>query len=78
MKTRTASTSCCALDLRLRLLHSPFAGKTASILETHEAILNAIATGDVDAAQQAVREHLSGTLASVDEIQARYPEYLIV
>lgn len=62
---------------RLRLLHSPFAGKTASILETHEAILNAIATGDVDAAQQAVREHLSGTLASVEEIQQRYPEYLI-
>ncbi|PTT84569.1 hypothetical protein DBR42_14940 [Pelomonas sp. HMWF004] len=60
------------------LEHSPFTGKTASILQTHEAILDAIATGDVDAAQQAVREHLSGTLASVEEIQQRYPEYLIV
>ena len=25
-----------------------------------------------------VRDHLSGTLASVDEIQRRHPEYLIV
>lgn len=63
---------------RLRLLHSPFAGKTASILGGHEAILDAIASGDAEAAQQAVREHLSGTLASVDEIQQRYPEYLIL
>ena len=63
---------------RLRLLHSPFAGKTASILDGHEAILDAIAAGDAEAAQQAVREHLSGTLASVDEIQQRYPEYLIL
>jgi DNA-binding GntR family transcriptional regulator len=62
---------------RLRLLHSPFAGKTASIQDGHEAILDAIAAGDAEAAAQAVREHLSGTLASVDEIQQRYPEYLI-
>lgn len=63
---------------RLRLLHSPFAGKTESIMAGHEAILNAIASGDAETATQAVREHLSGTLASVDEIQQRYPEYLIV
>lgn len=63
---------------RLRLLHSPFAGKTESIMGGHEAILNAIAAGDADAATLAVREHLSGTLASVDEIQQRYPEYLIL
>ncbi|WP_457424425.1 GntR family transcriptional regulator [Roseateles sp. P5_E7] len=63
---------------RLRLLHSPFTGKTESILDEHEAILNAIDSGDAEAATQAVREHLSGTLASVDEIQQRYPEYLIL
>lgn len=63
---------------RLRLLHSPFTGKTASIMDGHQAILAAIEAGDVDAAQQAVREHLSGTLASVEEIQQRYPEYLIL
>ncbi|MFG6462593.1 GntR family transcriptional regulator [Roseateles sp. DXS20W] len=63
---------------RLRLLHSPFTGKTASIMDGHQAILAAIEAGDADAAQQAVREHLSGTLASVEEIQQRYPEYLIL
>lgn len=63
---------------RLRLLHVPTAGKAESILTGHQAILEAIESGDVEAAQQAVRGHLSGTLASVDEIQQRYPEYLIV
>ncbi|PTT79622.1 hypothetical protein DBR42_21040 [Pelomonas sp. HMWF004] len=32
----------------------------------------------MDAEQQAAREQLSGTLASVEEIQERYPECLIV
>jgi DNA-binding GntR family transcriptional regulator len=63
---------------RLRLLHVPTEGKAESIMTGHQSILDAIASGDADAAQQAVREHLSGTLASVDEIQQRYPEYLIV
>lgn len=63
---------------RLRLLHVPTEGKVESILAGHHDILEAIATGDADAAQQAVREHLSGTLASVDEIRERYPEYIIL
>jgi DNA-binding GntR family transcriptional regulator len=63
---------------RLRLLHIPTVGKTESILGAHRAILDAIESGDAEAAQHAVRDHLSGTLASVEEIQQRYPEYLIV
>ncbi|KQV60760.1 transcriptional regulator [Pelomonas sp. Root1217] len=63
---------------RLRLLHAPSEGKAESILVGHLAILQAIESGDAQGAQQAVREHLSGTLASVEEIQQRYPEYLIV
>ncbi|HEY8878889.1 MAG TPA: GntR family transcriptional regulator [Roseateles sp.] len=63
---------------RLRLLHVPTDGKAESIMDGHQAILQAIESGDADAAQQAVREHLSGTLASVEEIQQRYPEYLIL
>ncbi len=63
---------------RLRLLHIPTVGKTESILGAHQAILEAIESRDVEAAHHAVRNHLSGTLASVDEIQQRYPEYLIV
>lgn len=63
---------------RLRLLHIPHAGKTEQILGGHQAILEAIAARDVEGAQAAVRDHLSGTLASVDDIQKRYPEYLIL
>jgi DNA-binding GntR family transcriptional regulator len=63
---------------RLRLLHAPSEGKAESILAGHQAILQAVESGDAQGAQQAVREHLSGTLASVEEIQQRYPEYLIV
>ena len=63
---------------RLRLLHIPTVGKTESTLAAHLAILNAIASRDADAAQCAVREHLSGTLASVDEIHQRHPDFLIV
>lgn len=63
---------------RLRLLHIPSSGKTESILASHLSILEAIASRDAEAAQNAVRDHLSGTLASVDEIQQRYPEYLII
>lgn len=63
---------------RLRLLHVPTEGKAESIMTGHQTILEAIESGDVEAAQQAVREHLSGTLASVEEIQQRHPEYLIL
>ena len=63
---------------RLRLLHIPSVGKTESILAAHQAIVVAIESRDIEAAQHAVREHLSGTLASVDEIQQRYAEYLIL
>ncbi|RZI97831.1 MAG: FCD domain-containing protein [Rubrivivax sp.] len=63
---------------RLRLLHIPTSGKTESILGAHQAILEAIESRDAEAAQHAVRDHLSGTLASVDEIQQRHPEYFIL
>ncbi|MDR7331260.1 GntR family transcriptional regulator [Roseateles asaccharophilus] len=63
---------------RLRLLHIPTVGKTESTLAAHLAILTAIASRDADAAQHAVRDHLSGTLASVDEIHKRHPDFLIV
>jgi len=61
---------------RLRLLHLPSAGKEKAILRDHRRIVDAIATGDAEAAQAALREHLSGTLSKVDEIRARYAAYL--
>ena len=62
---------------RLRRLHLPTAGKTASILRDHRAIVAGIASGDAAAAQDALRTHLSGTLSAVEEIRAQYPDYVV-
>jgi len=62
---------------RLRLLHLPTSGKTSSIMRDHAHIVDAIGRRDPAAAQEALRTHLSGTLASVDEIQKRYPDFLL-
>lgn len=61
---------------RLRLLHLPTTGKERAIVRDHRRIVDAIAAGDADAGQAALREHLSGTLSKIDEIRARYPAYL--
>ena len=61
---------------RLRRLHLPVPGKAQSILDDHARILDAIAAGDADAAQETLRRHLSGTLAQVDEIRAKFPDYV--
>ncbi|MDY7579402.1 GntR family transcriptional regulator [Herbaspirillum sp. RTI4] len=62
---------------RLRRLHVPIPGKALSILRDHAEIISAIATGDPLLAQATVRKHLSGTLAHLEDIRARHPEYLI-
>lgn len=61
---------------RLRRLHLPAEGKGEAIVRDHARIVEAIAKGDADAAQRRVREHLSGTLAQVEAIRARYPDYV--
>ncbi|WP_075257266.1 GntR family transcriptional regulator [Herbaspirillum camelliae] len=61
---------------RLRNLHVPIPGKTARVLRDHAAIVDAIAAGDPAAAQAALREHLSGTLAQLEEIRQRFPHYV--
>ena len=61
---------------RLRHLHVPLPGKTDSVLRDHAAIVAALAAGDSALAAQAMRAHLSGTLAHLDDIRARYPDYL--
>jgi|SRR5690606_23024199 len=60
---------------RLRKLNLPEPGKPNNILLYHGRILDAIAAGDLAATETAVREHLSGTLASVDHIMARHPRF---
>ena len=61
---------------RLRNLHLPTPGKAGSVIEEHRRILQAIASGDAARSQDALRAHLSGTIASVEELRTLYPDYL--
>jgi DNA-binding GntR family transcriptional regulator len=63
---------------RLRSLHLPAQGKAQAVLHDHAAIVAAIAAHDSELAENALRDHLSGTLSFIDEICARYPEYVRV
>jgi len=60
---------------RLRKLNLLDPGKAATILSAHATILDRVRARDVDGAQAAVREHLSGTLAQVEEIRAAHGQY---
>jgi DNA-binding GntR family transcriptional regulator len=61
---------------RLRRLHLPIADKATAVLRDHTVIVDAIAAADPVRAQGCLREHLSGTLANVEEIRARFKDYL--
>jgi len=61
---------------RLRRLHLPSPGKAQDIVRHHKLIVKAIAAGAPEDAQRHLRKHLSGTLGYLDEIRARFPEYL--
>jgi DNA-binding GntR family transcriptional regulator len=61
---------------RLRRLHLPSPGKAQEIVRHHKLIVKAIQAKKPDEAQQNLRTHLSGTLAYLDKIRARYPQYL--
>jgi DNA-binding GntR family transcriptional regulator len=54
---------------RMRNLNLPDPGKPNEILTCHRGILSTIEAGDIDASTTALREHPSGTLASVDAIR---------
>jgi DNA-binding GntR family transcriptional regulator len=61
---------------RLRRLHLPVGDKPDRILADHRRIVDGIRRHEPSAAQQALREHLSGTLEYVERIQADHPELL--
>jgi len=63
---------------RLRRLHLPEAGKAERVIDDHQRIVDAIAAQNAPRAQQALREHLAGTLSQVAEICKRYPEYVLM
>ena len=62
---------------RLRRLHLPAKGKAQAVLRDHQAILLAIQARKSAAAQAALRAHLAGTLAFVDEVRQRHPDWLV-
>jgi GntR family transcriptional regulator, rspAB operon transcriptional repressor len=61
---------------RLRRLHLPSPGKAQDIVRHHKLIATAVGASRPDDAQRHLRKHLSGTLGYLDEIRARFPEYL--
>jgi DNA-binding GntR family transcriptional regulator len=62
---------------RLRRLHLPSAGKPRGVVRDHKRIVDAIAAGDAEAAREAVREHLSGTLGQLEQIRASHPDFVV-
>ncbi|MCX2721082.1 GntR family transcriptional regulator [Roseibium salinum] len=60
---------------RLRMLNLPDPGKMSQVLASHEKILSAISNSDLAAAEQSVRHHLTGTLASANAIRDAHPAY---
>ncbi|MGP6087936.1 GntR family transcriptional regulator [Antarctobacter jejuensis] len=61
-------TRCQRLDL-------PSKGKMADIVKHHRQILLSISAGDPDAAAEAMRSHLSGTMSRLDALRKEYPDY---
>ena len=59
---------------RLRNLDLPSPGKMSNVLQQHQAILEAIRSGDPLRSAEAMRIHLSGTVATINELIAAHPE----
>jgi DNA-binding GntR family transcriptional regulator len=60
---------------RVRRLNLPNIGMDR-IARQHAAIVDAIAAGDADASEEALRTHLAQTLTVFDVIAGRYPEFV--
>ncbi|HTO31684.1 MAG TPA: GntR family transcriptional regulator [Pararhizobium sp.] len=60
---------------RLRRLNLPNVGK-ARVVDNHHAIIEGIAMGNPERAEEAMKVHLSGTLSMVDSIVERYPDFV--
>lgn len=60
---------------RLRRLDLPGEGKIRHILQGHRAIIAALEAHDPQAAQEAIRGHLSQTLSRLDLLRQTHPQY---
>lgn len=66
---------CGQLD-RLRRLNLPDLCKIETVLADHQAIVDAIADRQPELAQAFLRKHLAGTLANIEALSARFPNYM--
>ncbi|HBU99950.1 GntR family transcriptional regulator [Thalassospira lucentensis] len=60
---------------RLRKLNLPDPGKLTSILDCHTRLLDAIRASNAKETENVVREHLSGTLAKINDIRERHRNF---
>lgn len=60
---------------RCQRLELPFSGKMVSIVEAHQAVLDAIGQGDPQAAAEAMRRHLTGTITRLEGLREAHPDY---
>lgn len=60
---------------RVRRLDLPKEGKVRDIMKAHWAVLEAIEAGDPLAAQEAMRNHLAGTVRRIEELRREHPDY---
>jgi len=60
---------------RIRRLHLPMPGKAERVLSEHRAVAGAVRAGDAAGAQEALRTHLSNSLAYAPDLVALWPAY---
>jgi DNA-binding GntR family transcriptional regulator len=60
---------------RMRRMHLPVPGKAEQVIRDHARVIAAIEAADVVEAELAMRDHLSRSLASTDEMRAKWPHY---
>lgn len=56
-------------------LELPRKGKMQTTIETHQAILDGVLSGDPETASEAMREHLSGAIKRLEALRAEFPNY---
>jgi DNA-binding GntR family transcriptional regulator len=60
---------------RVRRLSLPVPSYLGEMIEEHRAVVDAVAAGDPDAAEQALRHHLRMVLSGLDAIRDEHPDY---
>ncbi|MEP9355627.1 GntR family transcriptional regulator [Xanthobacter sp. KR7-65] len=60
---------------RCRLLTLPSPQRRASVIAEHQAVADAIAAGDADAAEAAMAAHLGRVIPSVEDLCRAHPDY---